>query len=185
MNRIIRMTASIVVISMLAATLTGCETLKKKFIRKSKDGKKVTPVLMPQDYKGMYPNDVLYNNHFTYWRTWTEDLMDCLATQGSNKRQVLAATRAVEDLQRMQELLKSPKKEELDKYIKFYEGVLKKIDLGQPDGPESARLRSDLESRRRVIMRDFETKSVKGFILRDEEPAKPIQTIEQTLPKKE
>ncbi len=163
--------------------LCGCESLKKKFVRKAPP-KKVTPVLMPQDYKNVYPNDVLYNNHFTYWRTWTEDLMEGLRTKGSNKREVLAATRAVEDLQRMQDLLKSPKKEELDKYIKFYQTVRRKVELGQPTDVKASEMAGDLESRRRVIIRLFDPKEVKPFILQEEEPIKPIRTIEQSLPGK-
>ncbi|MDD4879815.1 MAG: hypothetical protein PHR22_05125 [Candidatus Omnitrophica bacterium] len=173
----------ILAVAVAAMNMSGCETLKKKFVRKQSP-KKVTPVLFPQDYKGIYPNAVLYSNHFNYWRSWTEDLMDCLDTQGSNKRERLAAARAVEDLQRMQDLLTAEKKEELTKYIKFYKGVQKKMDFGQPSKMEASSIRSDLESRRRVIMRKFEPSEVKAFILKEEEPIKPIQTTEQTLPKK-
>jgi len=173
---------ALILLVLFTLSLSGCETLKKKFIRKQPP-KKISPVLVPKDYRG-YPNDVLYSNHFNYWRAWTEDLINCLDTQGSNKRERLAAARAVEDLQRMQELLIEPKKEELSKYIKFYEGVQKKMDLGQPNGIDASEIRGDLESRRRVIMRQFEPKEVKAFILKEEEPIKPIQTTEQTLPKK-
>ena len=176
-------TVLILAVAVAVINMSGCETLKKKFTRKQ-NTKKVTPVLVPQDYKGIYPNAVLYSNHFNYWRSWTEDLMDCLDTQGSNKRERLAATRAVEDLQRMQELLTAEKREELTKYIKFYEDLQKKMELGQPDKMEASSIKSDLESRRRVIMRQFEPKQVKAYILKEEEPIKPIQTMEQTLPKK-
>jgi len=170
-------------LGIIVISLTGCETLKKKFIRKQSK-KKVTPVLVPQDYRGIYPNDVLYSNHFNYWRTWTEDLIDCIDTKGSNKREVLAASRAIEDLQRMQELLTGPKKDELTKYIRSYENIQRKVELGQPSEIDASKIRSDLESSRRVIMRKFEPKEVKSFILKEEEPIKPIQIIEQTMPKK-
>ena len=173
----------ILAVALAVVNMSGCETLKKKFTRKQ-NPKKVTPVLVPQDYKGIYPNAVLYSNHFNYWRSWTEDLIDCLDTQGSNKRERLAAARAVEDLQRMQELLTAEKKEELAKYIKFYEGLQKKMELGQPDKMEASAIKSDLDSRRRVIMRKFEPSQVKAYILKEEEPIKPIHTTEQTLPKK-
>ncbi|MDD5072508.1 MAG: hypothetical protein PHX64_00975 [Candidatus Omnitrophica bacterium] len=173
----------ILAVAVAVINMSGCETLKKKFTRKQSP-KKVTPVLQPQNYKGIYPNAVLYSNHYNYWRTWTEDLMDCLDNQGSNKRERLAAARAVEDLQRMQDLLTGAKKEELAKYIKFYQGVQKKVDFGQPGKVEASSIRSDLESRRRVIMRKFEPSEVKAFILKEEEPIKPIQITEQTLPKK-
>ncbi len=176
-------TVLVLVVAMAVVNISGCEALKKKFVRKQST-KKVTPVLVPQDYKGIYPNAVLYSNHFNYWRSWTEDLMDCLDTQGSNKREKLAAERAVEDLQMMQSLLTAEKKEELAKYIKFYEGVQKKMELGQPEKMEASSIKNDLESRRRVIMRKFEPKEVKAYILKEEEPLKPIQTTEQTLPKK-
>ncbi len=172
----------LLILTVLILNLSGCETLKKKFTRKPKAGKKVSPVLVPQDYKGIYPNFVLYDNHFTYWRTWTEDLMDCLQNKLSNKRQVLAASRAVEDLERMQDLLNSPKKEALEPHIKVYERILDKVRLGQPNEALSDSMWHDLESQRRIIIRGFEPKEVKAFILKEEEPIKPLQTIEQTLP---
>jgi len=175
--------AMILFVGIVAINLSGCATLKKKFIRK-KPPTKVSPVLVPQDYKGIYPNSVLYSNHFNYWRTWTEDLIDCIDTRGSNKREILASARAVEDLQRMQDLLTGEKKEELSKYIKFYQEVQKKFEAGQPDEINASRLRSDLESRRRVIIRKFEPKEVKNYIIKEEEAVKPLQTMEQTLPQK-
>lgn len=174
--------ALILFIGIVAVNLSGCETLKKKFIRK-KSSKKVSPVLVPQDYRGIYPNDILYSNHFNYWRTWTEDLINCLDTKASNKREKLAAARAVEDLERMQDLLTGDKKDELTKYITFYEDVQRRVELGQPNDNDASRMRNDLESRRRVIMRKFEPKEVKAYILKEEEPVKPIQTTEQTLPR--
>ncbi len=164
--------------------LCGCETLKKKFIRKS-NPKKVTPVMVPQDYKGIYSNEVLYNNHFTYWRTWTEDLIQSLSERSSNKRQVLDAERAIEDLLRMQQYLKSPMKEALDPHIKTYKYILTKVRLGQPNEIDAASMMHDLESQRRVIMRKFDTKEARPYILKEEESVKPIKVIEQTMPKKE
>ncbi|MDD5424547.1 MAG: hypothetical protein PHR74_04640 [Candidatus Omnitrophica bacterium] len=183
MRRSLKKAVPVLLLVCMCMSMTGCETLKKKFVKKHPQ-KKVTPVMYPQDYKGVYTNDVLYNNHFNYWRTWTEDLIDCLKTKGSSKREVLAATRAVEDLQRMQDLLNSPKKEDLEKYVKFYESVRKKVELGQPTDVQASRLVGDLDSRRRVIMRLFETKTVKPFIISEEESIKPLNTIEQTLPGK-
>ena len=180
MKAYLKTIASILLIGIVAVNLSGCETLKKKFIRK-KSSKKVSPVLVPQDYRGIYPNDVLYSNHFNYWRTWTEDLINCLDTKASNKREKLAAARAVEDLERMQDLLTGDKKDELTKYIKFYEDVQRRVELGQPNDNDASRMMNDLESRRRVIMRKFEPKEVKAYILKEEEPVKPIQTTEQTL----
>lgn len=174
----------LLVFSVLVLSLSGCETLKRKFTRKPKGTKKTSAVLVPQDYKGIYSNEVLYDNHFIYWRTWTEDLMDCLVNRSANKRQVLAASRAVEDMERMQDLLKSPKKEALEPHIKVYERILNKVRLGRPTEAVAASMWHDLESQRRVIIREFEPKEVKAFILKEEEPIKPLKTTEQTLPEK-
>ena len=53
----------VISIGIITMSLSGCETLKKKFVRKQSP-KKITPVLVPRDYRGTYPNDVLYSNHF-------------------------------------------------------------------------------------------------------------------------
>lgn len=110
--------------------------------------------------------------------------MNCLENESSNKRQVLAASRAVEDLERMQDLLNSPKKEALEPHIKVYERILNKVRLGRPNEAVASSMWHDLESQRRVIIRQFEPKEVKAFILNEAEPIKPLKTIEQTLPDK-
>lgn len=171
----------IVVIFVL--NLSACATLKKKFVRPPKKGKKTTPILVTQDYKGIYSNEVLYNNHFVYWRGWTEELMESLFSGLSNKRQVQNATAAIDDMKRMQDLLNSPKKEALSPHIKVYERILAKLKLGQPNRVDAVRMRNELEKERRVIIREFETRKAKGFIIKEEEPIKPITTTEQTLPK--
>lgn len=173
----------IAIVIILILELSGCATLKKKFVRPPKITKKTTPVLMTQDYKGIYTNEVLYNNHFTYWKGWTDELMESLSSALSNKRQVQSANLAIEDMRRMQDLLNSPKKEELSPHIKVYEDILKKLKLGQPSRMDAIRMRNDLEKERRVIIREFETRKVKDVIIKEEEPIKPITTIEQTLPK--
>ncbi|MFH0771297.1 MAG: hypothetical protein V1933_01605 [Candidatus Omnitrophota bacterium] len=172
---------SLAVVCSLVFAGSGCETLKRKFIRKPKNSKKTSPVLVPQDYKGIYPNSVLYSNHFIYWRVSTEDLIDCLTHGLSNKRQIEDVNVAIQNLEIMRSLLNSPKKEQLSSYIKFFEDTGKKLKEGQPNDIRSCRIKSDLESRRRVIMREFSSKEVKSFILKDEEPIKPISEIEQKL----
>src|SRR3989338_2813822 len=124
-------------IGVIAMNLSGCETLKKKFIRKQSP-KKVSPVLVPQDYRGIYPNDILYSNHFNYWRTWTEDLINCLDTKASNKREKLAAARAVEDLERMQDLLTGDKEDKA--YILKEEETVKPIRTTEQTLPPTGKV---------------------------------------------
>lgn len=164
-------------------SLFGCATLKKKFVRPPKKGKKTTPILVTQDYKGIYSNEVLYNNHFVYWKGWTDELIESLFSDLSNKRQVQSASLAIDDMKRMQDLLSSPKKEELSAYIKIYEDFFKKLKSGRPNRVEAVRMGNELERQKRNIIRKFETMKVKEFIIKEEEPIKPIATIEQALPK--
>lgn len=170
-------------IAVFILNLSGCATLRKKFVRPPKKTKKTTPVLVTQDYKGIYTSEVLYNNHFTYWKGWTEELMESLFSGLSNKRQVQSANLAIEDMKRMQDLLNTPKKEQLSSHIKIYEDILKKLKLGQPSRTDAVRMKNELEVQRRVIIREFETRKVKGFLIKEEEPIKPITTVEQTLQK--
>ena len=170
------------IVAVFVLNLSGCATLKKKFVRPPKKGK-ITPVLVTQDYRGIYTNEVLYNNHFIYWRGWTEELMESLFSGLSNKRQVQSANLALDDMKRMQDLLNSPKKEALSTHIKVYEDILEKLRLGQPNRVDAVKMANDLEKERRVIIREFETRKVKEFIIKEEEPIKPITTIEQTMPR--
>lgn len=181
MRDIIKRSILLFLVFAFIMNISGCATLKKKFIRKPKPGRKPSPVLAPQDYRGIYPNSVLYNNHFTYWKGWTDELVDSLTYGLSNKRQIQAATLAIDDLTRMEDLLKSPKKEELSSHIKVYQRILGQLKLGRPNENAAARMRSDLESQKRLIIRRFDMKRVKDFILKEEEPIEPLSTMEHKL----
>ncbi len=109
--------------------------------------------------------------------------MESLFSGLSNKRQVQSANLALDDMKRMQDLLNSPKKEALSTHIKVYEDILEKLRLGQPNRVDAVKMANDLEKERRVIIREFETRKVKEFIIKEEEPIKPITTIEQTMPR--
>jgi len=88
-----------------------------------------------------------------------------LANESSNKRQVLGASRAVEDLERMQDLLKSPKKEALEPHIKVYEPYWIKSALGRPNDALADSLWHDLETQRRLIIREFWAERSEGVHL--------------------
>ncbi len=71
--------------------ISGCEPLRKKFIREKKKDKNSTgfiPVLSPIDYvkKSVSPQKQ-YRYHYGLWQVWIRDYLTMIQKKGSDKRE--------------------------------------------------------------------------------------------------
>ena len=85
----------------------GCESLQKKFIRKSKKpAVRPTPIVNFQDYTtAMTPLD-RYRKHFALFDYWNAQLLDELQQRGLNPKRARQASReSLQELHALQELL--------------------------------------------------------------------------------
>ncbi|MFH1855615.1 MAG: hypothetical protein ABH836_00105 [Candidatus Omnitrophota bacterium] len=101
----------------LALPLSGCAglsgTLKDKFVRKKKE-EDVAQKFIRTEEAG-YPNEVKYKMHFVYWDAWMTELVNHL---GENRKKDMGnCMRALEDMRKMEELLKEEKAKELEVYV--------------------------------------------------------------------
>jgi len=64
----------------LLSVLSGCETMARKFTRKSKKpGQPVQMVLAPEEYKGPdMSKEELYRQYFLFWKSWHDELENAL-----------------------------------------------------------------------------------------------------------
>jgi len=139
--------------------IIGCAVLKEKFVRKPKD--------KPQSQKAVfsstdiiYPAHIRYNNYFIYWRTWQGEL---ILNIGKNNKKVLAcAERALYNLKQMQELLKSPKQEELAPYVDELSDIVDELEKARLSEPRQKKLINQLKHHLHQVRAKFNYQDMKG-----------------------
>ncbi len=91
--------------------VSGCATLRKKFIRQKKkeDTVEVQPVLVPKEYPAPQKTaEGTYRRHYALWRAWLQDLQKALEEGGSDKRMRYILDQMRTQLAAMTDLLVSP-----------------------------------------------------------------------------
>lgn len=133
-------------------SLVSCAALKGKFIRKPKDTKKTKEIF--QSAEDTYLKDILYNNHFIYWKSWQGELISNI---GKNNKKVLAcANRALYNLTQMQELLKPEKQKELQPYIDELANIAKELRRKKISVPRQKKIINILNHHLWDVQRDFD-----------------------------
>jgi hypothetical protein len=98
---------SVLLFCFLLLDMLGCEAFTRKFTRKSKKSNAaVEMVLVPQEYTG--PNmskEELYRQHYTYWSSWQEELINALTQKASLKKKVDCVQEALKNLVNMKLML--------------------------------------------------------------------------------
>ncbi len=160
-----RSTAFILLVLMMAS-LSGCETVQRKFTRKPKQPKHVASSIYFDEgaYVKKYSNAYYYKTHFTLWRSWHDEVLNNLT--GNGKKVARAAQESVGNLQQMQQYLKPQKSQELGVIINDMAEVVKKLDdTGRTS--QAGPLRTELSRIRRAIDNNFYYDKVKGDLLAD------------------
>jgi len=151
-----------VLVCVVAAS--GCESFRKKFIRKKKSQPQEEMVIAPRDYsKEQLPSDQAYQKYYQYWRAWHQELISYLH-QGSNQKKIASCfEQTLLNLDRMKKLLANEeKKTNLDECIAQLKA------LQEESGDEKFKIASmdnlQIASDRlfRQIQRDFAFKKIKG-----------------------
>lgn len=114
MNRVGKIILWVVLAAVL---LSGCEPLRKKFIRQKKKGAEdssVTPILEPYVYpeKAFDPTRE-YKHHYNMWGVWYKEFVIALEEKASEKRQRYLLSQMMAQLEGMDQLLTDEKRMEL------------------------------------------------------------------------
>lgn len=143
-------------------SLYGCETLRKKFVRKPKREREAEePVLMPEEYNPEFHKDVLYRNYLVYWRSWQDELIEALDVNLSHKKQIETVQQAVVNLEKLRTFLKPQKQEILDKYLEELKDLRDKIKRGNLAGARLEIIKHRVRINRRNILHNFMYSKVK------------------------
>ncbi len=146
-----------VVCAAIALTTVGCDAFVRKFTRKKKmaPGQQEEMVLAPEEYKG--PNmtkEELYRQHYLYWKSWHDELIESLASDRNHKKQLSCADETLKCLMQMRDMLNEPLQKKFEPYIGKVQDIRSDI-AADIYGSRSARLRTAAEHVRQQILRDF------------------------------
>lgn len=147
--------------------LSGCETLKKKFIRKHKGEPEEEKgvVFEPQEYPSQqFSNIELYQNNYLLWKSWKQELSDSLQEGVNRKKQIENAKEMVVNLEAMKSLLQEDKQKALGLLIQNAQNINDKIADVNLNSTDLTRLKQDLETLEKNVRKDFSYKKVKDFI---------------------
>src|SRR3989338_6062280 len=151
---------SILLITALLASLTGCDALQRKFTRKKKEVKR--PRIYQLKKYEKKPTPELYKKHYAWWTGWQSELLSVLGQ--NHKKDKKCIEEIVSNLRDMEGLLVQEKADLLDTRINKLEEVKEVIfreDLSQAN---KVYVRTTLEREERFIKREFCYAKIKGFL---------------------
>ena len=152
----------IIVAALMLVPLAGCASAKKKFMRKGEE-RVIRPVVFTEEgYSKEFSNKYYYGTHFTNWKTWQDELINYWGKNAKRERR--SADEIISNLESMRDLLREPKKSELDAQI----DVAKQIRSTIVEDRRSGALRSEAEKLKRVINSNFYYDKVKEFVIPDD-----------------
>ena len=150
-----------VLVLVMALQVAGCEAIQRKFTRKKKR-EIIKPRFYQEDGAETRPHLELYMMHYTYWKSWQEEL---ITRGGSNaKRDLMACNELMGHLADMKKYLTGSKAEELEKTIvelSLIEPDLKKQRLTKS---QKYKITKFLEKIKRHIDKNFSYADMKEFL---------------------
>ena len=159
-------------VCLLLTGLTGCESLQRKFTRRSKQPKPLpTPIISFQDYtRAMTPLD-RYRKHYMLFDYWNDDLMESLQSPPQNpKRFKLASREALAELETLKGLLVEELAVRLDPLIEERARLDRRLQSGAFNTSEASAVTRILETQTRQLQRDFFWRDVQDH-LKSAEPS--------------
>ncbi len=117
-KRMVVLRGCVLVLALVLAA-SGCETLRRKFTRrKRRKTAQEEMVVAPRDYsEHPFPNDVLYQQYFTYWKAWNQEWVASLTDRDAPKKIAGCGEQALVNLEKMRTYLADEKQKELDPFI--------------------------------------------------------------------
>jgi len=157
----------------LLADLTGCASLRKKFIRKKRkeEAEKSTVVLALEDYDKLIDYHNLYKKHFLLWQYWCDELISSF--EMNYKKQKVCADQSLENLSSLKKYVTSSKKEPLGTYIQRFEKIKLQIDRRKISNDiEKSRTVREIEKLKRLVDKEYRYSKIKAFIIKPVEEKK-------------
>lgn len=138
-------------------SMTGCQSLARKFIRKPKgEPKKEEPIFQPQEYPQM-PQEMgqLYKDYFLFWESWADELLSYLSKDANSKKQKECAAQALDNLTKMQSLLSEEKAKAILPRVSEFTAVKEEIFSSSLNSASLFSLRNKIERIKSRVRREF------------------------------
>ena len=148
----------------IAVSLTGCDAVQRKFTRKRKEVK--TPHFYQLKKYARKPSPFLYKQHFAYWASWQEELIQVIGE--NHKKDKQCVEEALGNLLDMQRILIPSKAEAMQPYVDKMEWAKNIIFRGDLDFANKYEVKRTVERVERGVKSDFCFGKVKDFIRKDE-----------------
>lgn len=145
----------------LAVTLTGCDSLQRKFTRKKKETKPIPRLYQLKKYD-VKPSAELYSKHYAYWQSWMSELIQDLGD--NHKKDVRCIDEALSQLHDMRNILVQEKADALTKHIRRIEEareIIIKEGLSQYNRNQ---IMLTLEREDRTVKSEFAVARIKDHI---------------------
>lgn len=150
---------------LVAMSCAGCESLQRKFTRKSKTPpERPNPVIHFQDYsKDITPLD-LYRKHFLMYEYWEADLVESMTTSRfSIKRVRHASSGALDELTELRKLVPGASGERLQALLAERMQVHRRLQ-GPVSPAQVDAVRRQIEAQSRAIHREFSWRKVDDLL---------------------
>lgn len=126
-----RFMALLLVVILASVNLSGCQTLRRKFIRKKDNVKEPELFLDLKDYPDA-PTKDMFHQHYLYVKGWVDELVIQLETGSNHKRMRYSIDMAINSLDQIKSYLNSEGKGQLETlYLQFLELKKKVYDSYQ------------------------------------------------------
>lgn len=147
-------------------TNSGCEPLRKKFVRKKKDdqGRQINVILDPQDYpeQTKTPLDA-YRQHYQLWKIWEGELSLAIEEARGDKKVLAAVERMQIELNAMQKILPPAEQKALESAIEDLTKINAEYEKGEAIR-NRAIVSSVLNSHRRNVKNNFSPDKIKDLL---------------------
>lgn len=144
--------------------LTGCATLRRKFVRKKKkEEQKPTVILALKDYDKLINYQDLYKKHFLLWQYWQEELISALGQNFKKQRECI--DQALENLSALEKYITPDKKSTLDTYLARLDKIRKRLYGRSLNSIEKDRIKRELEKIKRLVDKGYRYSKIKSYIV--------------------
>lgn len=157
----------ILLIALMVFDAAGCATVQKKFTRKKKEPKHVPTAIYLQEgpYQKKYSNAYYYKSHYTFWKSWHEDLLKQLG--GNHKKVARCAQEASGHLNEMYQYLVPEKQSSLKPQVDALNKIAKQIESRQFTQSEEGPMLVELQKIKRIVSNDYYFNKVQNDLLPD------------------
>jgi hypothetical protein len=144
----------------VALNLISCDAVQRKFTKKQKKVK--TPHIVQEEKYEKKPTPELYEKHFSYWQSWSSEILQDLGDNRKKDRQCME--QIISQANDMRNILVPEKGEELAKHIKRYEEVRDVINREELSQYNKSFVLTTLDREDRLIKNDFCISKVKNYL---------------------